>query len=105
MALYKTYRPHPTKESFEIKFTIAFNRDRYNWATGEEKKIGYEVSAIPVQRGEMFEQSGTFTGFYSCILEIDRQSTKRLKTAVDLLESKIDHYLEQFKTPSGYYGR
>ena len=85
----------------EIKFSVSFNKDRHNWATSEPKKIGYQVTVLPVKRkmgdGYFIEESGAFTGFNDNLLEVDRQSTKRLQSAIQLLSLRKDKYLNYFK--------
>ena len=58
----------------EIKFSITFNREKINWATSQPKKIGYQVTATPVKRtqreGYSMEETGAFTGFNDCLLEV-----------------------------------
>jgi hypothetical protein len=44
------------------------------------------------------ESFSVFTGFSDCLLEIDRQSKKRLETAITKLEENIPKYKEWFKT-------
>ena len=98
MILHKEY--HKVGDQ-EIKFTISFNRDRYNWATNQPKKIGYQVSAIPVNRtqrdGYSVEESGAFTGFNDNLLEVDRQSKKRLDHARLILAQRLEMYLAYFE--------
>ena len=81
MVLYKEYIDCE-HENEKIKFTISFNKETINWATSEPKKIGYQISAIPIKvtKKETYsiEESTVFTGFNDCLLEINRQSKKRL---------------------------
>lgn len=104
MVLFKQYLD-TSVENEKIKIYISFNKDRINWATNESKKIGYQVTAVPVKVsntvGARIEESGAFTGFNDCILEIDRQSKKRLDKAIELLQAKIPTYKEWFKN-KGY---
>lgn len=98
MILYKEYRKLEDKE---IKFSISFNKESVNWATGQPKAIGYQVTAIPVKRthndGFCMEEFGAFTGFNHCLLAVDRQSKKRLQQAINILQERMDEYLERFK--------
>jgi len=109
MTLYKEYLD-TIVENEKIKFTISFNKETRNWATGESKKIGYQVSAVPVKindfshknvRGELVhftsEESGAFTGFCDNLIEIDRQSKKRLESAISKLKENMETYKEWFK--------
>lgn len=43
------------------------------------------------------EEFGAFTGFNHCLLEVDRQSKKGLQQAIDILQERMDEYLERFK--------
>jgi hypothetical protein len=104
--LHKEYHTLPegakTKDGKnEIRFTISFNRDRISWATSQPKKIGYQVTATPVAtskigNGIVMEEFGAFTGFNDCLLEVDRQSAKRLQTAISILHERMDKYLLWF---------
>jgi hypothetical protein len=84
----------------EVKLRIYFNKDRTNWATSEPKKIGYNVTATPVKRsksgGCIIEEFTAFSGFNDCLLEIDRQSSKRLQKAITELESRKEKYIKYF---------
>lgn len=84
----------------EIKFSITFNREKINWATSQPKKIGYQVSAIPVKRtqreGYSMEESTAFSGFLDCLLEVDRQSSKRLQQAITELNNRKEKYKQYF---------
>lgn len=84
-----------------VKFAISFNKDRTNWATSQPKKIGYQVTATPVKitkydNGIVMEESGAFTGFNDCLLEVDRQSSKRLQSAIAQLAVNMDQYKQWF---------
>lgn len=100
MILYKEYIPYKDKE---IKFSISFNRETTNWATSQPKKIGYHVNVIPVKRTKhisgnfVCEEFGAFTGFTDCLLEVNRQSKKRLETAISILQERKDKYLKYFE--------
>ncbi len=103
--LYKEYQPHPKGENEgEIKFAISFNKKTINWATSQPKKIGYQCTVIPVKRSKaesnsnfIIEESGTFTGFNVCLLEVDRQSKKRLQRAIEILQEQKQLFLDRFK--------
>lgn len=97
--LHREYHKLPNGQ--EIKFIVTFNKDRYNWATSQVKKIGYQVSATPVKRtddggGFIMEEFGAFTGFNDNLLEVDRQSAKRLQTAIKILQGRKEKYLKYF---------
>ncbi len=100
MTLYKEYLD-TSIENEKIKFTISFNKETRNWATGESKKIGYQVSATPVKvsiyKGYSLEESGAFTGFNDNLIEIDRQSKKRLESAISKLKENMETYKEWFR--------
>lgn len=97
MYLYKEYIKVGDKE---IKCTISFNKDATNWVTSQPKKIGYQVTCVPVKRsnrdGICIEEFGAFTGFNDCLLEVDRQSKKRLEKAISILNERKDKYLAYF---------
>ena len=96
MSLYKKYID-TIEDNKKIKFSISFNRDTYNWATNEAKKIGYQVTVVPVEVGDKVESFTAFTGFNDCLLEVNRQSSKRLDEAIKILNEKEEKYLEYFK--------
>lgn len=101
MILHKEY--HPFKDgNKEIKFSVSFNKDSHNWATSQPKKIGYQVTATIVQRtksegGFSIESFGAFQGFNDCLLEVERQSSKRLQTALEVLKSRKEQYMKWFE--------
>ena len=96
MILYKEYID-TIKDNVKIKFTITFNKQTTSWATSQKRKIGYQVTVIPVEISKtgnvQIESFGAFTGFNDCLLEIDRQSKKRLETAIENLKTKKEFYL------------
>ena len=100
MTLYKEYLD-TIVENEKIKFTISFNKETRNWATGESKKIGYQVTAIPIKIKKTatysIEESGAFTGFNDNLIEIDRQSKKRLESAISKLKENMETYKEWFR--------
>lgn len=100
MTLYKEYLD-TSVENQKIKFTISFNKESINWATSKPKKIGYQVSAVPVKvsiyKGYSIEESGSFTGFNDNLIEIDRQSKKRLESAISKLKENMETYKEWFR--------
>ncbi len=89
----------------EIEFSISFNKERTNWATSQPKKIGYELHAVPVNRtqgeGYQIKEFGAFTGFNKNLLEIDRQSAKRLQTAIGILQLEKQKFLDWFNVKYG----
>jgi len=96
--LFTAYRPHPNgKENHKIKFTISFNKSLTNLATGESKKIGYYVSAVPIQEKGIMQSFMAFGGFNALLLEVDRQSSKRLDTAVKSFEERTEEFTEFFR--------
>lgn len=80
-----------------IKFSLSFNKDAYHWATSSQKEKGYQLTITPVERGDKFESFTAFKGFYTIILPVQRQSKKRLNTAVDLMTENQDKYLKYFE--------
>ena len=93
-------------ESVEIKFSISFNKSSHNWATNQPIPIGYRVAATPVKitkyEGYSMEEFGAFTGFTDTLLEVDRQSAKRLETAKKVLIERLEQYLQWFVDRYGY---
>ena len=102
--LFKEYHKIPegakTVGGQEIKMTIGFRKGGVTWATSQQVPTGYYVSVLPVERthkeGFVIESSGAFTGFNDTLLEVDRQSKKRLEQAIEILHSRVDKYLQHF---------
>jgi hypothetical protein len=101
MVLHKEY--HKTnKANTEIKFSVSFNREKHSWATGQPKKVGYQVTVVPVEitrsgDGITIESFTAFSGFNDCLLETDRQSKNRLANAISILQKNKERYLKHFK--------
>lgn len=100
--LFTAYRPHPNgKENHKIKFTIHFNKELSNWATGQPKKLGYYINATPIEEesrnGYTIQSSVAFSGFNALIFEVDRQSSKRLDTAVKSFHERTEEFMEFFR--------
>ena len=100
MSLYKEYVA-TVEDNKKIKFSITFNRSTHNWATSEKIPIGYRVSATPVEIGDRFESFGAFTGFNDTLLEVNRQSSKRLDEAIRILQERKETYIKWFKDNKG----
>jgi hypothetical protein len=100
MELYKTY-VDTDQPNQKIRFSIYFNKETINWATGQYKDKGYQVTAIPVEKTGFGESFGAFTGFNDIIYPVQRQSKKRLQTAINMLHLKMDEYLKFFEN-KGY---
>lgn len=100
MILYKEYIKTDV-EGKEIKFVITFNKEPYSWVTSQSKKIGYQVTVVPVsisRKGNIImEEYGAFTGFNDCLLEVTRQSSKRLVEAISALKSRQPVYMKNLK--------
>ena len=98
MALHKIY--HQVEGSSYIKLSIHFNRSTHNWATGQSKQIGYECTVVPIQRSEdgMVESFTAFTGFNVNILQVERQSKKRLEEAIRIVEQRKEEFINYIKT-------
>jgi len=96
MNLHTEYWPIEGEKNKFIKVTIHFNKDTIHWSSLERKEKGYTVTCTPVEKGDMFESFGAFTGFYEIIYPINRQSKKRLQTAIKILEEKTTTYKQYF---------
>lgn len=98
MYLHKEYHTLPNGQM--IKFGVSFNKDTCNWATSQPIKVGYRVTVLPVKitqhDGYSIEETGAFTGFNDTLLEVDRQSKKRLQTAISILAERKEKYLNYF---------
>lgn len=92
---YKEYVATSEPNKF-IKFAISFNYDTYHWATGQSKQKGYQLVATPVEKGEMFESSTAFTGFFKIIFPVERKSKKRLEEAIRNFKRDKKDYLKYF---------
>jgi hypothetical protein len=98
------------KEEFPIvgdvilEFSVNFNKDLYNWYSGQPKKKGYHAhfSRITVTKDANGNRTGhMFTagdGFYVCVLECERRNKKKLKEAIDIARAKyLNQALQHFK--------
>lgn len=94
------YRERVEHNDQLIEFTIIFNKDTTNWATLKPKKIGYEVIVIPIEItiecGIEIKTIIAFSGFTDNLLEVNRQSQKRLSEAISILTMRKESYLKQF---------
>lgn len=98
MALYKEYVPVvENNQATHIKFQISYNKDTYHWATGNTKQKGYQLTATPVTKSDMVESFTAFQGFYKIIFPVERQSKKRLATAIETFNNDKQTYLDYFK--------
>jgi hypothetical protein len=92
-----------TKPNVKLKFRLSYIKpsETHNWATGEVRKTGYRVNAIPVEveqkDGYKMESFGAFTGFGDTILECNRRSKKRYEQAQDMLIAALPDYVRWFK--------
>lgn len=92
MTLHKEYVEHNGQT---IRFTVAYDK-----ANGR-----YRVTAVPCKRTELrpglfIEEIGAFTGFNDTLLQVERQSAKRLKTAINELNMRKEKYLAYFDNPA-----
>jgi hypothetical protein len=86
-----------TTKDFEfLKFSISYNYDTYNWATGQPKQKGYQLIATPVQKGDMWESFTAFDGFSTIILPAERKSKKRLAEAIHKFKMNREDYIKYF---------
>ena len=95
MSDYKMYIKTSEANEF-IKLSISYNKDTYNWATGQEKTKGYQLTAMPVKRSGMIEEFEAFTGYNTTLVKCSRRSKKRLQMSIDELTQNIDKYLQYF---------
>lgn len=70
-------------------------------AVNYDKQLGYRVVVVPVKtsdmgRGITMEEYGAYTGFKDTLLEVNRQSSKRLQQALKILEENKDRYIRWF---------
>jgi len=99
MALHKELHYLPSGQA--IRFNVSFNKEKFNYATSQPLKIGYRIVATPVtieqKPGYTIESSTAFTGFGDTLLEVERQSKKRLEQAIAILTERKEEYLNFFK--------
>lgn len=81
-----------------IRVHVSFNKQTTNWASGRPMKVGYRVSLQPLKNkvsesGYIIEEYDPMQGVADTLLEVDRQSSKRLQTAIDILNTKKEEYL------------
>ena len=99
MTLHKEY--HTLENGQTIKFSVFFNQELRTWATSQPIEKGYRVTVVPVKitqfDGYTVEETGAFTGFGDTLLVVDRQSAKRLKQAIGILNERKERYLTAIK--------
>jgi hypothetical protein len=99
MALHKELHYLPSGQT--IRFNVSFNKDKFNYATSQPLKIGYRIVATPVtiekHPTHTIESSMAFSGFGDTLLEVERQSKKRLEQAIAILAERKEEYLDFFK--------
>ena len=97
MENYKLY-VDTDKTSVKIKFSISYLKpsESRNWGTGEHRETGYRVTAVPVERKEMYngiiESFTAFTGFGDTLLPCSRRSNKRYEQAIKKFKENMPKY-------------
>jgi len=96
-ALWKKQIPIPDdKQGRVLEFALTFHKGGTNYATYKQIPRSYRLNVVPVKiRNEgsvSIREFGAFTGFNATILEVNRQSKKRLQTAISTVESKLIEY-------------
>lgn len=81
-----------------IKASISFQKGGTNWYNGANEKKGYYLHLIPVERSEISngfisESMILGEGFKYLLLEVTRQSDKRLKTAQLIADQHKDRLI------------
>jgi hypothetical protein len=65
-----------------------------------------QVTCVPVKRsttgGVTIEEFGAFTGFNDNLIEVERQSAKRLQSAIAELQNRKEKYLQHFRDRYGW---
>lgn len=74
-----------------IRFSVRYSKELH----------AYRVTACPVttralSNGLQITEFGALTGFNDTLLQADRQSSKRLATALQTLEEKMPKYMAYF---------
>lgn len=97
--LARIYIPvtHPENKDNFIRLSLSFNKETISWATSQPKEKGYQVNAVPIQKGGMIESFGAFTGFYEIIYPVGRQSAKRCREAMQMILDNKPRYIDFFE--------
>jgi hypothetical protein len=96
MTLHKEY--HELENGQQVKFSVSFT-----------KGYGYRITVVPVKitkhEGYFMEEFGAFTGFNDMLLLVERQSSKRLQSAINLISGRKQQYLDHIRVKVGILDR
>lgn len=81
------------EQGITIETDISYQKAGINWYNSEREKGGYYLHVSPVQIGEHFIERQLGSGFKYMLLEIDRQSNKRLETAKRIATEERDQLI------------
>lgn len=70
-----------------IQTGISYRKGGVNWYNGQPERAGYYLHVTPVIKSEHFIESQLGDGFKYLVLQVDRQSKKRLQTAIQIAET------------------
>lgn len=76
MKKYITIKENNHDKSNFIKIYVHYDLGGMNYFTGREKKRGYYITVLPVERGGNLEGFTAFTGISELLAECKRKSTK-----------------------------
>jgi len=81
-----------------VKASVSFQKGGRNWYNGANEKKGYYLHLIPVERSEVSngfisESMILGEGFKYLLLEVNRQSEKRFKTALLIADEHKDRLI------------
>lgn len=92
---------HHDKSNF-IKLDFHYELGGYNCFTGKEKKRGYYLTIVPVERGGNLERFIAFSGVSELLQECTRKSAKAERIALEKLPAYEKMMVDYITNKYGY---
>jgi hypothetical protein len=81
------------EQGITIETDVTYQKAGTNWYNGERERGGYYLHISPVEIGDLFVSRTLGSGFKYMLLEVDRQSSKRLEKAKRLATEERDQLI------------
>lgn len=81
------------EQGITIETTISYQKAGINWYNSQKERGGYYLHISPVKISEFFTERQLGSGFKYMLLEVDRQSNKRLETAKKIATKERDQLI------------
>lgn len=97
--MHKSFRETTEIHKFEeqqnitIETSISFKQAGINWYNSLEEKGGYYLHVTPIKINGFFRETQIGEGFKYLVLEVERQSKKRLETAIEIAKDHKDRLI------------